>query len=77
MHMMRKESKLREYGEVKRRPDLRNPAGRSGKSFVNFGKNSRRLKRRKLKFAHVMDNVQPAMLNDYTEGKTGLPRVCG
>ena len=21
------------------------------------------------KFAHVMDNVQPAMLNDYTEGK--------
>ena len=26
------------------------------------------------KFAHVMDNVQPAMLNDYTEGKDWIAK---
>ncbi len=40
------------------RRDLRNPTGRSGgKSFVNFGKNSRRQRRRKLSSRNVMDNV--------------------
>ena len=55
------------------RPDLRNPAGRWGK-LRELWEEFEEAQTPEAKFAHVMDNVQPAMLNDYTEGKDWIAK---
>ena len=49
--------------------NFRTSSGRSGEKMMNLWLEFESGETAEAKFAHTMDNIQPAMLNDATDGK--------